>query len=515
MKVLVKPSVVTRWNRRMLISFLHPAGTVYILLASAPAIVACLIASFRWPLVHDAPLMHYIAWRILSGAVPYRDLFDMNMPGVYVLHILVLKLFGPSDLGWRLFDLLWLLLTTGAIYLLCRPVNRWAGFFSAVFFFSFHLSAGAINMGQRDFLLCAFLLLSAHFLALSIERRGCPKWALLAGLFLGAGTSVKPHCALYGAFMIVLLISYAHRGQFPWKKEVLLLVTGMAAIPLLMVSWLIWVGGLDPMLKMTFEYLLPFYAKLGNIDTLTLTLVPLEKNAFWIWVVLLACWQTPKSFRYWLIAQGAVFGWFSFVLQGKGWGYHLYPFEVFLYTLLGMSLVALFSRRALLSRLVAFSCFSLFMYLVAMRCWVVSRTPMSSDLCAKKIAIVKGMVTYLRPRFDPDRDTIQVVDEAEGGIHGLLLLRAVEPTRFIYDYQFLPEFKSQFARDLLSEFIEGLRNRRPRYIVVFDDGTWRGPRGHGRVKLEFPEIDRVLTQSYTMELSSRAYDVYRRKDGDH
>ena len=66
------------------------------------------------------------------------------------------------------------------------------------FLFLFHLAAGAINMGQRDFLLCAFLLLSAHFLALSFERRGCPEWALLAGLLLGAGMSIKPHCALYG-----------------------------------------------------------------------------------------------------------------------------------------------------------------------------------------------------------------------------------------------------------------------------------------------------------------------------
>ncbi|MBI4637470.1 MAG: hypothetical protein HY727_14075, partial [Candidatus Rokubacteria bacterium] len=37
--------------------------------------------SRSWPLVHDGPIMHYIAWRIAEGAVPYRDLFDMNFPG--------------------------------------------------------------------------------------------------------------------------------------------------------------------------------------------------------------------------------------------------------------------------------------------------------------------------------------------------------------------------------------------------------------------------------------------------
>src|SRR5438874_10781689 len=50
--------------------------------------------SLPWPLIHDAPIMHYVAWRIGQGAVPYRDLFDMNFPGVYLLHLLVLKTLG-------------------------------------------------------------------------------------------------------------------------------------------------------------------------------------------------------------------------------------------------------------------------------------------------------------------------------------------------------------------------------------------------------------------------------------
>src|SRR5262245_3762947 len=67
-----------------------------------------------WPLIHDAPLMHYIAWRIGDGAAPYRDLFDMNFPGVYLLHALALWLFGAGDGGWRVFDLVWLAATSVA-----------------------------------------------------------------------------------------------------------------------------------------------------------------------------------------------------------------------------------------------------------------------------------------------------------------------------------------------------------------------------------------------------------------
>ena len=74
-----------------------------------------------WPMIHDAPLMHYIAWRIGEGAVPYRDLFDMNFPGVYLLHMVAFKLFGSSDAGWRAFDLTWLAATSPYTSPLSRP----------------------------------------------------------------------------------------------------------------------------------------------------------------------------------------------------------------------------------------------------------------------------------------------------------------------------------------------------------------------------------------------------------
>jgi hypothetical protein len=42
--------------------------------------------SLGWPLIHDAPLFHYMGWLVGQGRVPYRDIFDMNLPGIYLLH---------------------------------------------------------------------------------------------------------------------------------------------------------------------------------------------------------------------------------------------------------------------------------------------------------------------------------------------------------------------------------------------------------------------------------------------
>src|SRR5262247_1489016 len=91
------------------------AASAAVVAAYAGVAAWLLAASLRWPLVHDAPIMHYIAWRLGHGAVPYRDLFDMNFPGTYAIHLVALRAFGSGDAGWRAFDLAWLIATSLAI----------------------------------------------------------------------------------------------------------------------------------------------------------------------------------------------------------------------------------------------------------------------------------------------------------------------------------------------------------------------------------------------------------------
>ena len=82
----------------------RPPVGVLVVLGLAALTAALAWRSRGWPLIHDAPLMHYVAWRIGRGAVPYRDLFDMNFPGVYLLHMLALRLFGAGCLGVQMFS---------------------------------------------------------------------------------------------------------------------------------------------------------------------------------------------------------------------------------------------------------------------------------------------------------------------------------------------------------------------------------------------------------------------------
>ncbi|MGH7392510.1 MAG: hypothetical protein ACREM3_24090, partial [Candidatus Rokuibacteriota bacterium] len=97
-------------------------AVVALVLGGLAAVVGWLAWTSRgWGLVHDAPIMHYIAWRIGEGAAPYRDLFDMNFPGTYLLHLAVLRLLGPGDTAWRVFDLAWLAAGAAAVAAFAAP----------------------------------------------------------------------------------------------------------------------------------------------------------------------------------------------------------------------------------------------------------------------------------------------------------------------------------------------------------------------------------------------------------
>jgi hypothetical protein len=124
-------------------------------------VVSAAVLAWRsrtWPLFHDAPVLHYIAWRIGAGDVPYRDLFEINAPGAYLIHLLAWRLGGLSDVAWRLYDLAWLGLGAAAAFVFARAWGVVAAAGAAAFLALYHVAGSPWEAGQRDYFLCPFLL---------------------------------------------------------------------------------------------------------------------------------------------------------------------------------------------------------------------------------------------------------------------------------------------------------------------------------------------------------------------
>src|SRR5262245_60380990 len=461
--------------------------------------------------------MHYVAWVIMQGGVPYRDAFDMNLPGVYLLHAAVIGLLGGGDLAWRLFDLGWLTASGALLWAYARPLGAGPATAGALLWALYHLSGGAWRAGQRDFLLCLFLIAGAYGVARSIERGGALGPLAWGGLAIGIGMTVKPHAGAFWLGAAALGGWGAWRGRrSPLAASGTVLAAGLAA-PALVFGWLGWRGGLAPFAAVFGGYVVPLYGHLGRVTPWQ----PFGWYRFgWaLWGllgVLAALGLSTRSpgveARKAVAAVGAVSGALHFALQGKGWEYQLYPLAVFLCALAPFALrpADLLTRRrvvpsmptglAHVRRAAALAVFAA----VATVLGAKGVAALDEPWIARKGALVSALTRDLAPRV-PAGATVQVMDVTEGGVHALWNLRLRQPTRFIYDFHFFHDTGDARIGALREEFAAALAGHPPAAIVVLRD-TWNRP-GYERLA-DWPAVAGLLARSYMLAVEEDGYRIY-------
>jgi hypothetical protein len=432
--------------------------------ASAGLVLWLVGRSVSWPLAHDAPLMHYVAWRISQGAVPYRDVFDMNFPGVYLLHLFVVRVLGTADLAWRVFDLTWLGALALAAAAFVAPWGRAAAMAVALLLVLYHLSGGAWQAGQRDFLLCPLLVAGALGVVrwMELGRRSALAWG---GLALGASLTIKPHTlVLTTALGVMVAVTAWRMGAVAAPLAGFAL--GVAAVPLGVVAWLAVAGALPAWRAIVFDYLVPLYARLGHGAGWNVyrayVWIPLGAGALLSAVAALAARRFGA--RHAVAALGVLYGALHFVAQGKGWEYHLYPLATFALVLLVAELPASPRRWGLAALPVALGV-ALTFVLLADKALAVSPAGWERD----KADSARRLAAELAPMLAPG-DTVQVFDTTEGGVHALLRLGVREPTRFLYDFHFFHDVEHPTIRALRAELLHDLDARPPALIVLFERG---------------------------------------------
>jgi len=421
--------------------------------------------SLAWPLVHDAPLMHYVAWRIGEGAVPYRDVFDMNFPGVYVLHLLVVRVLGTGDLAWRLFDLAWLAVLALGAAAFAAPWGRLAAAAAAILLSLYHLSGGAWQTGQRDFLLGPFLLAGALGVVRWIEsrRRGALAWG---GVALGASMTIKPHTVVLVVALALMIALTAWRAGLGVLAPLACFAAATAVAPLGVVVWLSVAGALPAWRAIVFEYLIPLYSRLGRTAEWNVyrpyVWIPIVAGALGSLIGALAGRRFGP--RHAVVGLGALYGVVHFVGQGKGWEYHLYPLATFAILLLVAGLPGT-GRRGLPTATAAALGVVLAFVLLADKALAVS--PAGWERA--KADGARRLAAEIAPMLAPG-DKVQVFDTTAGGVHALLRLGVRQPTRFLYDFPFFHDVDHPTIRALRAELVRDLEARPPALIVLFEQG---------------------------------------------
>jgi Dolichyl-phosphate-mannose-protein mannosyltransferase len=284
------------------------------------------VHTFRWPLMQDAQVMHYVNFLADHGFAPYRDIGDMNMPGCYLMERFGMSVFGSGDLGFRLYDYFLMVGMTVAMVAIAWPYDWLAGLFSGVLFAMIHASDGPKGAGQRDEVMAVLVVLGIAFLFHAV-RKMIPAWMALGGFFFGMATSVKPTIAPLGLLLLLAIaIVVRRKGVRAWPF-IFYGVLGAVVPAILFVGFLVHYHAVEAFIYLN-RTLTAYYAELNRLTFVNLLRESLPRPMrllipFGVAVVLLNPDRT--NWERWALAAGVAFGYLSYFVQGKGFYYHRYP----------------------------------------------------------------------------------------------------------------------------------------------------------------------------------------------
>ena len=299
---------------------------IAILLASA----ACYaIFTIHWPWMWDTQVFHYAVFLMQHGKVAYKDIYDINMPGCYLMERWAMDVFGGGDLGWRFYEFTLLGSMTLAACVIALPYDWVAGLVAGVLFAIFHGIDGAAMATERDEVIAVLIFIGYAFAFLAV-RRSRAILMLPFGLSLGMAVLIKPTA---GLFVIVLLL-FAYFAQKkrsgPVASYLLWSSAGFGIILIILLCFML-PQSLGPFLFLQ-RQAIPFYASLAPASWgyLLKNSLPAPFLFFIPAAVLLGIANLGRdNWEIWAVRAGVVLGALSYFVQRKGYTYHRYSFMAF------------------------------------------------------------------------------------------------------------------------------------------------------------------------------------------
>lgn len=503
---------------------------VAIFVPASAALFAIALFSLRWRVTGDAPIMLYMAYLVDHlHAVPYRDFFDMNLPGSYWLYVLLGRVSGYGDVGLRAADLAYLGALSWMTWACMRRIGWQSAWSSVVLFGLVYLDGGPLLSLQREYLLLAPIS-GAVLLSLS-DRGDARARGLGVGLLFGLAATIKLQSALVGLPVLVVFQGIVDRqlaggrlSASQWLgKTVLPSALGFSLPPLVMLGYLWHAGALSDFLDMARNYW-PLYAHLTNEGEtirgsaraiyLVREYLLFGGNLAWLVPSVLGVFvalyhsdlDEPRRRQVGLLVALAIAYSVYPLFSGQFFGYHWLPFEYFL--VLTSSLC--FVRPAAVSRIGR----ALPPLALAFACLLVLRPPEEIRLQVRELPTrppksgrVDEIASFLRGHLAPG-DQVQPLDWTGGAVHAMLIARAEIATPFVYDFYFYHHVSNPFIQKLRGRFMAAMTAAPPRFVIQIETRKpW--PSGEDTTR-EFPELQQLLDSHYSVASRGDGYTIYER-----
>jgi hypothetical protein len=483
-------------------------------IAFAVLLLACAI-SLKWRYCLDSPLMIYAGWLCEHGWVPYRDFFDMNMPGTYFVMRAMVMVFGSNDFGFRVFDLLCLASISVSTFLWMWRFGKFPALVASVAFPLSYLGYGPIFSLQRE-----YVALGPFAWALVITTAGTRLNSILQCLLVGLLTSatilIKPQFLLLCFPLLIFLFQSGVSSVSVWRRALAVLI-GISAPIAATFMYLLWTDSFSPFFDMAINYW-PLYAHMTG-DNMTISgvdrLVYLGRSTVTgligvklplAIVGLFILSGNPEERRYaWALGSILIAAAMYPATSGQFWHYHWLPFYYVALCLASLSVRVLPLQNWRKRNIV---------YIVAIVFLIFSLSKSAVTVFRGGDSMYYGLLevpdevsSFLSSHVKPG-DTAQPVDWGRGAVHGMLMAKTPLATRFMYDFHFYHHVNSPYIQALRREFMNELSEKKPRFIIeVIKNRTW--PRGKNTSR-EFLELNSFLEKHYVKAQTGKTYRILER-----
>jgi hypothetical protein len=470
------------------------------------------LTTAHWKQVNDPAQLSYLCFLMDHGMAPYRDLLEINMPGIYLVNWSIMHTLGEGSWAWRTFDLSLLGAASWAMIVIARPYDWFAGVFAATLFALYHGRDGAGQAGQRDLIIAVLLLCAYAFLFEFFRQRS--GWKIFAfGLCGGFAATIKPMPLPFLLFLLVLAAIHLKSTREPILRPTLYALLGLL-IPFAIVgAWVISRHSAG-----SFWYLLrvelPFYQSLGRVAFPKLLIMAASPSLFALALIALAIAVLKWDAGNWedkLLVAGIIFGIASFLWQGKGFPYQRYPFFAFLFLWVALQIVTGLRARGAVGILaatgLAFALVLLPLYLrtASRKVWDSQYIDsLSADLEHLGGSELSGHVQCISMQADCD--------------DALYRMRLVQSTGLFYDYLIFGSPQQQVIRDQREQFWQQFQRNTPR-VVVLNSGLYPDISGYQKLA-SWPLFQQELATHYSLyddrsfppaETGERGYRIYVEK----
>ena len=505
-----------------------------ILICLSAYFLLLVIFSLQWRLELDSPLMAYLAFLMdRYHYVPYRDFFDMNMPGTYLINLITGRLFGFSDFGFRCADLIYLGAILTATFLWMRKLGWKVAWCGTVLFGIIYLRYGPAMSLQRDYFIILPTILS--LLISSLPKLNIAAKCSIIGFLFGLSATVKPHSAIALPLVLLFLLfevkQQDNSKSFPVLKLFLILLSSAAgfAVPIFAMFFYLWkIGALPAFLDIANNYW-PLYNSLngelrtiGGLERINYLIngyFTFGGKSFWfapsvigIFISLFHSNMSTVQKRQVLLLIGMAFCFSIYtVFADKFWTYHWLLFSYFLLLLSSLCLVKQVDVKTKFQRV-----FPIAILLVVI--FIHFRPSVDRDFFKQ----VRGYVppeSSMGRRFDiiasylkanlKTGDKVQPLDWAGSAAHALLIAEIPLATPFMYDFHFYHHVSNKYIQNLRKKFIEKSVDSKPKFIIqIKDRRSW--PSGVDSTR-EFKELELFLAQNYSIAfIEEGGYAIYKR-----